>query len=78
MPETATPEVYVLDTNTGQSDYRALTGPTTVEQLFKERHPGADPGGYTLAVNNNEVKADHLLNADDTVAFTPNKVEGAE
>jgi hypothetical protein len=50
---------------------------TTVQALFDEKMPDANPGDYLIRVDRLPATADQVLRPGSRVSITPLKIEGA-
>ena len=50
---------------------------TTAGELFKKQLPGKNPSNYLIRVNRKNMPQNQKLVENDTVTFTPTKIEGA-
>lgn len=61
----------------GFADDVTIPDAMTIEQLFADRLPQADPADYLIRVNRQAVSSGQELCDGDRVSLTPTKIEGA-
>ena len=69
--------LYINNDGGGFADYIEIREGTTITALFQERMPHGKPDDYLIRVNRQPVGADYMLQSQDRVSFTPNKIQGA-
>ena len=72
------PKILFINNNGGGfADHVQIDEGTTVNALFSERVPNAEPEDYLIRVNRLPASADQVLQNNDRVSITPTKIEGA-
>ena len=68
--------IYINNDGSGYAGPLEISAGTTVSELFQQQLAGK-PEDYLIRVNRQCVPADHVLQEQDRVSFTPTKIEGA-
>jgi hypothetical protein len=69
--------LFINNDGGGFADYIEVSEGTTIAVLFQQRMPHGKPQDYLIRVNRQPVGADCVLQPQDRVSFTPNKIQGA-
>jgi len=69
--------LYINNHGGGFADHIEVEDGSTVQKLFEQKMPGADPADYLIRVDRLPASAEQVLSADSRVSVTPLKIEGA-
>jgi hypothetical protein len=69
--------LYINNHGGGFADQIEVEDGSTVQKLFEQKMPGADPADYLIRVDRLPASAEQVLSADSRVSVTPLKIEGA-
>ena len=69
--------LFINNDGGGFADFIEVATGTTIERLFSDRIPNADPRDYLIRVNRQPVVSGHVLQDQERVTITPTKIEGA-
>ena len=69
--------LYINNHGGGFADHIEVEDGTTVQKLFKQKMPDADPADYLIRVDRMPASADQILLPGSRISITPLKIEGA-
>jgi len=68
---------YINNDGGGYCDTLNIASGITVDAFFKEKMPGREPENFMIRVNRQQTSRDQVLVANDRIAITPTKIDGA-
>jgi hypothetical protein len=81
--QTATPQIFVTNSDTNMADFMPLTPGLTAGQLFRQQMQGKNTSDYLIRVAppgggaREAVSGDRILQPNESISFTPTKIQGA-
>ena len=69
--------LFLNNSGGGFADYVDAEPGTTISQFLQGKLPNYKPGDLLIRVNRQRVPADYVLQPQDRVSATPQKIEGA-
>ena len=69
--------LFINNSGGGFAQHIDVDSNTTVDKLFAQKLPSAQPADYLIRVNRLPAASDQVLVEGDRVSFTPTKIEGA-
>ena len=70
--------LFINNGGAGFAQHIEIDTGTTVDKLFAQKLPSAQPSDYLIRVNRLPAASDQVLVEGDRVSFTPTKIEGAD